>query len=93
MEIKRDLIRLGVEFEFELAMPGEHNLRNAMAATACALSAGVPADAIARGLSDADYQRMAASSLLHEKPLSNALGDAFRDILTTPKLTTLFQLM
>jgi UDP-N-acetylmuramoyl-tripeptide--D-alanyl-D-alanine ligase len=44
--------RLGIEFEFELAMPGEHNLRNAMAATACALSAGVPADAIARGLSD-----------------------------------------
>jgi 3-deoxy-alpha-D-manno-octulosonate 8-oxidase len=50
-------------------------------------------EGIARGLSDADYQRMAASSLLHEKPLSNALGDAFRDILTTPKLTTLFQLM
>jgi UDP-N-acetylmuramoyl-tripeptide--D-alanyl-D-alanine ligase len=41
-----------VEFEFQLAMPGEHNLRNAMAATACALSAGVPAQAIARGLSD-----------------------------------------
>jgi UDP-N-acetylmuramoyl-tripeptide--D-alanyl-D-alanine ligase len=41
-----------VEFEFTLATPGAHNLRNAMAAAACALSAGVPAAAIARGLSD-----------------------------------------
>lgn len=50
-------------------------------------------DGVARGLSDADYARMAASSLLHEKPLSNALGDGFRDVLTTPKLTALFQMM
>ena len=41
-----------IEFEFSLAMPGEHNLRNAMAATACALSVGVPASVIARGLAD-----------------------------------------
>lgn len=39
-----------VAFDFVLQMPGEHNLRNAMAATACALAAGVPAHAIAQGL-------------------------------------------
>lgn len=50
-------------------------------------------EGIARGLSDADYTRMAASSLLHEKPLSNALGAGFKDVLTTKKLTDLFRLM
>ncbi|MGP1681894.1 MAG: UDP-N-acetylmuramoyl-tripeptide--D-alanyl-D-alanine ligase [Giesbergeria sp.] len=39
-------------FQFELAMPGRHNLRNALAAAACALAAGVPLAAIARGLSE-----------------------------------------
>ncbi|MCH8857316.1 MAG: UDP-N-acetylmuramoyl-tripeptide--D-alanyl-D-alanine ligase [Proteobacteria bacterium] len=34
-----------------LAIAGRHNVRNALAATACALAAGVPLDAIARGLS------------------------------------------
>ena len=33
-----------------LAMPGRHNLANALAATACALAAGAPLDAVARGL-------------------------------------------
>lgn len=42
----------GIEFDFSLTMPGEHNLRNAMAATACAISVGVPASAIARGLTE-----------------------------------------
>lgn len=37
---------------FELAMPGRHNLRNALAAAACALAAGVPLEAIARGLGE-----------------------------------------
>ncbi len=36
---------------FSLAMPGRHNLRNAMAAAACAQAAGVPIAAIAAGLS------------------------------------------
>lgn len=36
---------------FSLAMPGRHNLRNALAAAACALAAGVPLAAIAQGLS------------------------------------------
>lgn len=35
-----------------LAMAGEHNVRNALAAAACALAAGAPLAAIARGLED-----------------------------------------
>jgi UDP-N-acetylmuramoyl-tripeptide--D-alanyl-D-alanine ligase len=33
-----------------LAIPGEHNVRNALAAAACAHAAGIPADAIGAGL-------------------------------------------
>ncbi len=36
--------------EFPLHIAGRHNVRNALAATACALAAGVPLPAIARGL-------------------------------------------
>jgi UDP-N-acetylmuramoyl-tripeptide--D-alanyl-D-alanine ligase len=36
--------------EVELAVGGLHNVRNALAATACAIAAGVPASAIAAGL-------------------------------------------
>jgi UDP-N-acetylmuramoyl-tripeptide--D-alanyl-D-alanine ligase len=35
---------------FELRAPGAHNLRNALAAAACASAAGVPLAAVARGL-------------------------------------------
>jgi UDP-N-acetylmuramoyl-tripeptide--D-alanyl-D-alanine ligase len=42
---------LQVECMVELSMPGEHNLRNAMAATACALAADIPVQAIVQGLS------------------------------------------
>ncbi len=38
-------------FEFELGIAGRHNVKNALAATACALAAGVPLDCIATGLS------------------------------------------
>ncbi|WP_332777253.1 UDP-N-acetylmuramoyl-tripeptide--D-alanyl-D-alanine ligase [Polaromonas sp.] len=38
-------------FEFELAVAGRHNVKNALAATACALAAGTPLAAIAAGLS------------------------------------------
>ena len=34
-----------------LQVPGEHNVRNALAATAACLSLGVPAEAVSRGLS------------------------------------------
>ena len=37
--------------EFTLGIAGRHNVKNALAATACALAAGVPLDSIAAGLS------------------------------------------
>jgi len=37
-------------FKARLAAAGEHNVRNALAATACALAAGINVDAIVRGL-------------------------------------------
>ena len=40
----------GAEFSIKLAAAGEHNVRNALAAIACALGAGVGQDAIVRGL-------------------------------------------
>ena len=45
--------RLGAEtllFQIRLAAIGEHNVRNALAATACALGAGIPISAIVQGL-------------------------------------------
>lgn len=38
------------QFGIRLAAAGEHNVRNALAACACALAAGIPQDAIVRGL-------------------------------------------
>jgi UDP-N-acetylmuramoyl-tripeptide--D-alanyl-D-alanine ligase len=38
------------QFTINLAAAGEHNVRNALAACACALAAGIPQDAIVRGL-------------------------------------------
>ncbi len=41
----------GVEqFTVKLSAAGEHNVRNALAAIACAVAAGIPQDAIVRGL-------------------------------------------
>ncbi len=38
------------QFTIKLAAAGTHNVRNALAACACALAAGIPLDAIVRGL-------------------------------------------
>ena len=40
------------KLSFTLHIAGRHNVMNALAATACAVAAGVPLDAIAKGLSD-----------------------------------------
>jgi len=40
----------GAQFTIKLAAAGEHNVRNALAAIACAVGAGVKPDAIVRGL-------------------------------------------
>jgi UDP-N-acetylmuramoyl-tripeptide--D-alanyl-D-alanine ligase len=37
-------------FDVKIAAAGVHNVRNALAATACALAAGIPQDAVVRGL-------------------------------------------
>jgi UDP-N-acetylmuramoyl-tripeptide--D-alanyl-D-alanine ligase len=37
--------------EFKLHVAGQHNVKNALAATACSLAAGVPLESIAQGLS------------------------------------------
>lgn len=42
---------LGVELNFRLAIAGRHNVKNALAAAACALAAGVSAAAVEQGLS------------------------------------------
>jgi UDP-N-acetylmuramoyl-tripeptide--D-alanyl-D-alanine ligase len=38
------------QFAIRLSAAGEHNVRNALAACACALAAGIPVDAVVRGL-------------------------------------------
>ena len=44
-------VEAGVErFTLQLAAAGVHNVRNALAAIACALGAGIPVDAVVRGL-------------------------------------------
>jgi len=40
----------GKHFQVKLSAAGVHNVRNALAATACALAIGVPEDAVIRGL-------------------------------------------
>jgi UDP-N-acetylmuramoyl-tripeptide--D-alanyl-D-alanine ligase len=40
----------GKHFQVTLSAAGEHNVRNALAATACALAIGIPVDAVVRGL-------------------------------------------
>ncbi len=40
----------GGDFALKLAAAGEHNVRNALAAIACALAAGIEQDVIVRGL-------------------------------------------
>jgi UDP-N-acetylmuramoyl-tripeptide--D-alanyl-D-alanine ligase len=41
---------LGVELRYRLAIAGRHNVKNSLAAAACALSAGVDAASVVRGL-------------------------------------------
>lgn len=41
---------MGVDLHYRLAIAGRHNVKNSLAAAACALAAGVPADAVVRGL-------------------------------------------
>lgn len=46
---------------------------------------------IAAKADDAEFERLFNSTVIHEKPLANALGDNFRDILTLDKVTSIFK--
>lgn len=50
-------------------------------------------EGIARNLSDEQYKALYDSTVIHEKPLTNALGPNFRDILTFDKVVSMFQEM
>ena len=46
---------------------------------------------IASNLSDAQYEALYNSTIIHEKPLTNALGDDFSKILTKDRVIRMFQ--
>lgn len=48
---------------------------------------------IATNLSEDDYEKLYNSTVIHEKPLSNALGENFKEILTRNKVKELFRKM
>jgi 3-deoxy-alpha-D-manno-octulosonate 8-oxidase len=48
---------------------------------------------LCRNLSDAQYRALYDATIIHAKPLANALGDQFRDTLTFDKVTEIFRLM
>lgn len=50
-------------------------------------------EGIARNLSDQQYKALYDSTVIHEKPLTNALGPSFREILTFDKVISMFQKM
>lgn len=63
----------GQAFELELALLGRHNARNALAAAACALAAGVGADAIRAGL--ASFQPVKGRLQLKRTPAGGVVID------------------
>lgn len=50
-------------------------------------------EGVARGLSDEQYEQLYASTVIHQKPLTNALGENYRDILTKDKVFEIFKAM
>lgn len=48
---------------------------------------------IAQKLSDQQYKALYEATIVHEKPLTNALGSNFKDILTFDKVVSMFQKM
>jgi 3-deoxy-alpha-D-manno-octulosonate 8-oxidase len=48
---------------------------------------------VARDLSEPQYRALYDATIIHEKPLTNALGPRFREVLTFPKVVSLFQQM
>ena len=50
-------------------------------------------EGICRDLTDSQYDALYNATVVHEKPLTNALGENFKDILTKEKVTQLFKSM
>lgn len=50
-------------------------------------------EGVCRGLSDDQYQQLYAATVVHQKPLANALGENFRDVLTFEKVVEIFKEM
>jgi len=48
---------------------------------------------VCANLSDEQYQRLVAATVVHAKPLTNALGPSFRDVLTDERVTEIFRRM
>ena len=50
-------------------------------------------EGVCRDLSDELYDQLYASTVVHEKPLTNALGEDFKEILTKKKVIEIFKKM
>ena len=48
---------------------------------------------VCAGLTEAEHDALFASTLVHEKPLANALGDGFREVLTRERVAEIFARM
>ena len=48
---------------------------------------------ICSDLTDEQYEQLYASTVIHEKPLTNALGENFKDILTKERMIEIFKKM
>jgi len=46
---------------------------------------------LAHNLTDNQYEQLFAATIIHEKPLTNALGENFRKILTMERVTEIFK--
>ena len=69
--------------------PAEHaEFRTMMNKQKVSLPVGVCAN-----LSDEHYRRLVAATVVHAKPLTNALGPNFRDVLTDERVTEIFRRM
>ena len=50
-------------------------------------------DNLCKNLSDEKFEQLYNSTIIHEKPLKNALGEDFKNILTPGKVREIFEKM
>ena len=50
-------------------------------------------EGVARGLTDDQYKSLYDSTVVHSKPLTNALGEDYKKTLTFDKVVELFKMM